>query len=265
MLKATGYSVQKIKNESRISDKSIVSNPILPATCERPIGDIYLFLEDILHRGFECKMILDIGANNGDWSRMASKIFPDSEYFLIDPLIEMENDLKSFCREHKKSSYRICGVGSKNEMRYLTIWNNNLEGSTFTVNENATFKKNNLQRLIQIRTINYLLEKKLLKIPQIIKIDVQGFEIEVLKGCSLLFGKTDLFIIEISLFKFNKEIPTFFEVIEFMEKIEYVLYDIVGYGRRPYDGALAQLDICFVKKSSFLKSSNLWNTPSKDN
>ncbi len=39
----------------------------------------------------------------------------------------------------------------------------------------------------------------------------------------------------------------------------YVIYDIPGYLRRPLDGALAQLDICFVKSNSFLRNSIKWD------
>ncbi len=115
------------------------------------------------------------------------------------------------------------------------------------------------QRKVDVVTIDYLIQKHGLHIPDIVKMDIQGFEFEALKGSETLFGKTEIFIIEVSLFKFNKLTPDFLEIIKFLDSKNYVIYDITGFLRRPYDGALAQIDLCFVKKDSFLRDTNKWD------
>ncbi len=257
-----GYEIRKIppkKTPSEEEYKLFLEFDYSPATINRPIGDLNTFFRDIRERGFDCKYVLDIGSNKTQWSRLLKKAFPDAVFFLIDPIIEMKDYLDKFCDESKGSEYMITAVGSAPGKKTLTLSGDFYEGSTLIYNEFPGLKKNNRQREADIVTIDSLIEnKKLKRIPDIVKIDVQGFELEVLKGSELLFGKTDLFIIEVSLFKFNEFAPVILDVIKFMADRNYTIYDIPGFLRRPLDGALGQLDVGFVRNGSHLKSSNKW-------
>ena len=76
----------------------------------------------------------------------------------------------------------------------------------------------------------------------------------------MLFGKTEVFILECSLFSFSDVpgMPIISDVVNFMLNRDYLIYDFPGFARRPLDGALGQCDVCFVKRNSFLRSSNDW-------
>lgn len=253
------YEIHRI-NKSELSNKPklVFEFDYESSTENRPIGDVNTFLNDICKRGFKCRYVFDIGANKSEYSRMIKKVFPDSDFLLIDPLIEMEVYMKNFCKEFKNSEYIITGVGSKKEKHILTTLGDSLSGSTMMLKELPGLKKANKQREVEVVTIDSIIQKHQKKIPDFVKIDVQGFELEVLKGAETLFGKTELFVIEVSLFKFNELTPEVSEIINFMSERNYVIYDIPGFLRRPYDGALGQLDLCFIKKDSFLKKNNTW-------
>ena len=222
------------------------------------IGNLGVLFYSLIERNFDCKNILDIGANKGEWSMLAKKMFPDANLYMVEPLSEMEPYLKSFCREHPGSKYYLFGIGSRVEKRFLTTWGESLEGANFMIEENDHLKAKNLQREIQLVTIDKLIDDAKIPVPDIVKIDVQGYELEALKGAKKLFSKTELFIIECSLFEFSKDTPLVSDIMEFMKSSGYEVYDFAGFLRRPFDGAIAQVDICFARREGKLRASNAW-------
>lgn len=222
-----------------------------------PTGKIQNFLEYLRMRGFNPESILDVGANVGGWSRMAKSIFPTANCFLIEPQIEMQPFLDAFCHEFPGSQWFFAGAGANPGELTLTIWED-LLGSSFLPAESTELQKANKQRRIPIMTIDSLIETGAIAIPQLVKLDIQGFELEALRGGEKLFESTEVFILEVSLFVFSGH-PIFHEAIAFMADRGYLVYDFAGFARRPYDGSLGQVDVCFVKKDSFLRSQDkIW-------
>ena len=142
----------------------------------------------------------------------------------------------------------------------LTVFED-LAGSSLVPLPDQALKQQGKQRQIEIIAIDDLIETKKINIPQLIKLDIQGFELEALKGAQKTFGFTEVYIIEVSLFPYNEsqELPVLSDVINYMLLRDYVVYDFPGFLRRPFDGALGQCDICFVKKNGFLKKHNGWS------
>ena len=227
----------------------------------RPIGDMKFLLEDISNRGVRFKYILDVGANFGNWTRMVKNVFPDSVLYMIEPLSEMESHLRKVCEDFPGTKYILKGAGSKIEEHVITTWGDNLASANCIVPENEYLKSINKQRTIQIITIDSLIENGEIEIPEFVKMDIQGFELEALKGATKLFGNTELFILETALFEFTKGRPVISEIINFMTSQGYEIYDFPGFLRRPFDGALGQIDVCFAKRDGKLRNTNAWGKP----
>jgi hypothetical protein len=63
---------------------------------------------------------------------------------------------------------------------------------------------------------------------------------------------------EVSLFHFFPQTPILRDVIHFMGERGYEVYDIPGFLRRPFDGALGQVDLAFAKRDGFFRQSVEW-------
>ncbi len=252
LINLSGYQLSKI--DSLKYDNNLIG------TDKRPIGNMKMLLEDLKKRGLKCKTILDIGANNTEYSRMAKKVFPNADFCLVEPQIEMKEHLEDFCKEFKGSVYFLAGAGPKSDTMVLTIWDD-LAGSSLVPKKDEKLKALGKQREIEIITIDGLIESGSINLPEFVKLDIQGFELEALKGATKTFGYTEVYILEVALFPYNEapEMPELSDVINFMLARDYVVYDFPGFLRRPLDGALGQCDICFVKKNGFLKTSNNWS------
>lgn len=244
IFKIFGLEIRKVNgaNEDDIEDKAMNT-----------------LLTGLKGRGLHCTSIIDVGANRTKWSRLGKRIYPNAHFYLIEPQIEMKKKLDQFCQEFSNTSYFLAGAGAKKETLTLTI-NDDLDGSSFLPKPDDNLKKDGKQREIEIIAIDDLITSGQIKIPELIKLDIQGFELEALKGAEKTFGKTEVYILEVSLFSFSDVpgMPILSDVINFMLERDYVVYDMGSFMYRPLDGALAQCDICFVKRNGILRKSNDW-------
>jgi FkbM family methyltransferase len=229
-----------------------------PGSRGRPVGNVKSFLEDIRARNFRPRGILDVGANRGVWTRLALSVFPSTSVVMIEPQDEMEEQLNELCREYPACHYVKVGVGRSQDTLVQTIWED-LSGSSFIPETDPTLLATGKQRRTPVTTIDSILKQQPNFYPDLVKLDIQGFELEALIGGSKLFGVTEVFIIETSLFSGISEWPITRQVISFMADRCYEFYDITEVLRRPYDGALGQVDIAFVKRDGFLRLNNRWD------
>jgi len=229
-----------------------------PGGAGRPIANTRMFLEDVQARGFTPQGIIDVGANRGNWTRMAMSIFPHARVLMIEPQNEMKHSLEELCRSFESVEYVQAGAGKESGELVQTIWED-LAGSSFLPEVRDDKLANGKQRKTPIVTIDDLLNERKSFIPDLVKLDIQGFELEALKGATSAFGKTQVFILETSLYHFFKDMPTTADCIMFMAERGYELYDVTEFLRRPLDGALGQIDLAFALREGTLRSSDRWN------
>ena len=189
------------------------------------IAKIDMFrLQDLRNRGFIPKQILDIGASNGTWTRECLRVFPNAQYFLIDPLEENRDALEKLRQQSSNKVDFIIGAAGSSVGRMKFNVEKGLNSSSFLKYTEPIVTT--IPREVQVLTTNNLIRANKINMPDLIKIDVEGFELEVLKGCSMIWSHTECIILETSFFEFAEGMPLFHEVIGYMASKEYVFYDI---------------------------------------
>ncbi len=231
---------------------------IPPASAGRPIAEVESFLEDLVARGFSPRGILDVGANRGDWTRMALERFPRAQALLIEPQTEMEPRLEALVEENPNCAYLIAGVGREPGQLVQTIWEDTY-GSSFCVPADPVLIESGRQRITPIETLDSILATRHPDFePDLVKLDIQGFELEALRGGASLFGRTRIFIVETLLLSNNPQWPALREVVDFMGERGYEIYDITSFLRKPSDGTLGQIDFAFVQKDGEFRQNFDW-------
>ncbi|MFC6098045.1 FkbM family methyltransferase [Flavobacterium qiangtangense] len=202
--------------------------------------------------GFEPKHIVDVGANRGTWTRKTMCFFPDAYYTLVEPQKELSNYFKDLLSKPTVIFYPV-GAGSKSETLKFTFADRD-DSSSFVYNQEDVIKRGFVQKDIAIKPLNEILQENAeWPVPDIIKIDAEGLDIDVLKGASNYFGKTEIFMVEAAVFEkeFQNSVST---VITFMDEIDYKLFEITDLNRPFQPQFLWLMEMVFIKKGGLIDS-----------
>ena len=224
-----------------------------PGSAQRPVGVMRLFLEDLAARGFQPRHILDVGAHRADWSRLAGRAFPNATFTLVEPQVELRDDLERFCQEVPGSRYVLAGAGPRTEEKALAVFPEP-DASSFVLTAAEIEARGLERRAVPLVTLDSLFELSLLPMPELVKLDIQGFELEALRGATRVLAAAEIVIVEVSFFPFMENWPTVSQVIPFMADRGYEPYDVCGSLRRTYDGALGQADLAFARRDGRLRA-----------
>ncbi|MDQ3687582.1 MAG: FkbM family methyltransferase [Acidobacteriota bacterium] len=207
--------------------------------------------EQIRRKGFMPTHILDVGAHRGEWSRDAHKVFPESALTLIEPQTEMRPHLERFCSEAKNAHLIIAGAGaSEGELPFTVA--SRTDSSSFAFSEADAEQWGVERRMVPVVTLDSVCEESTLPIPEMVKIDAEGLDLEVIKGSQKLIGVTELFFVELPFFDYWTN-QSFHMIVAFMRECGYEPYDITDLNRRHSDGALALMEVAFAKKAGVLR------------
>ncbi|MEK6919127.1 MAG: FkbM family methyltransferase [Nanoarchaeota archaeon] len=163
------------------------------------------------------KNVLDIGANVGQWGITLKSYFPNIELYSFEPVPETFWILKDNSSKIKSWEVFNYGINEKDSNKKISYAvGASAEATYFKENINQTHIRKNVKE-IDTKTIN-LKEKnrKKLSIPKnlsLVKIDVEGSEMEVLKGLTEI--NYDYLYIETSIGRRGSSIK---EVVNFLEK-----------------------------------------------
>jgi FkbM family methyltransferase len=203
--------------------------------------------------GFNPAVAIDVGAYVGDWTRSFRQIFPDSRVLMIEPQASKIAILTRVAMGLRNVELRPALLGAKAEAT-VGFWESETASSVLAESEN----KRRPNTYLPMTTLDAITEGSPFARPNFIKLDVQGYEIEVLRGGGHTLESTEAVLMEVNLLGLHEGVPLFHESADYMGKQGFQVYDLCNLVRRPYDGALWQADVIFVRNSSPLLSSKRW-------
>ena len=202
-------------------------------------------------------MVIDVGAAIGTFTRECYKIFPDSRYLLVEPLKENREYLDNVTKTISNAEYVLAAATAEPGEVTLNV-HSDLFGSSLYFEKEADLDGH--PRNVPAITLDDLCKDRDVSGPYLIKVDVQGAELDVFLGAIVTLDKTEYCILEVSLFQFAKSGPQLYDIVTFMKSHGFVVYDIFGLNYRPLDDALAQVDMAFVKENSQFRKYHIYTT-----
>lgn len=200
--------------------------------------------------GFQPRTIFDIGVAFGTFDLYRE--FPDAFYYLVDPTHESLPYMRHLAGQLDCEVLNVALADHDGELE-IEI-RDDIQGSTFF--EEVGPRTVRRREAVAVRRFDTLVGP--FDRPALAKIDVQGSELTVLQGMGERIRDIDAIVVETSTLATIKSGPEIGDVIAYLKSRGFVMFDLVGFGRRPLDGALAQLDALFVPDESPLRADRRW-------
>ena len=184
--------------------------------------------------------ILDIGAHLGDWYFEIKDIYPNSEVLSIEANPNCANKLSQ-----NNPNYLITFLGENEGVVDFYVPNTHptSTGASSYIEQTSIFDGVKPQQL-QVITLDSLNQQF-----DFIKMDVQGSELDVIKGGLNTIKNSTILQLELSMLDYNQGAPKASEIISYLYNLGFELFDIGSFYF--LNGKLNQSDMFFVNKEKF--------------
>lgn len=183
---------------------------------------------------FNPKVIYDIGSCVLHWEKNAKLVWPTSEFILFDAFEPVE----IFYTNYK---YYI-GVLSNEDNKIVKFYQNDMHpggNSYYREIVYNIFPKNKFL-LKMTRTLDSIAKEKQFPQPDLIKIDVQGAELDIIKGAQNILENTKVLIVELQHCNYNENAPDVTVTKKYIESLGWICI-AEKFANNTYDA-----DYCFI-------------------
>jgi len=182
----------------------------------------------VLLKNLESGIILDVGANVGDTVKLYQNYFPGYKIFCFEPFPESCDYLKKRFIKDSNISIVEKALGSKGQTKTLYVSNFSNLNSLQRPNERAWGFAD--KKSIDVETIildQYCYENDIKQI-DILKLDVQGSELDVLKGSKTMLekGNISLVYVEWQVVPLYENHHKYYKIGEFLAGYEYEFFNL---------------------------------------
>ena len=195
--------------------------------------------------GFHPKHVLDVGANVGEWSRVVKLVYPDTEVYMIEGSQSCAPSLNN-----TGNWYTISLVGKENSEVEFFERPKGTGNSIFK--ENSKHFSSIRPVLRPIRTLDLLMSDQ--PSVQMLKLDIQGAELDALKGSHRILKGVEVVVLEISILEYNQGAPLALDTLAYLNELGFDMLDLLDFHHLGSDknSFIFQIDVVLARKSSSL-------------
>lgn len=193
---------------------------------------------------------IDVGANDGQTIELLTRIFGNPSIYAFEPSTEMYRRLES-----KRYGDRIklipAGLGEENTEKEFINYDNSVLSSFLPLeNHRQHFQQTEIKNkeLVTIRSLDTFVQTHNINQIHLLKIDTQGYDLNVLKGAKETLGKgmVDYVFVEINFAKLYAGQPDSWQIHDLLAEHGYQLVDY--YEKVHHDGVLSWCTGLFAGK-----------------
>ncbi|MDP9074560.1 MAG: FkbM family methyltransferase, partial [Actinomycetota bacterium] len=146
----------------------------------------YRLVHGVVAEGLSFATVVDVGANVGKFARAALGVWPDATVIAFEALPDAAHQLQTACQMEGRIEVHTVALGSRDGATTFHPHDYSLSSSALPVppelQRHYSWARERPAITVPLRRLDGLLQNRQLQTPLLIKLDVQGFELEVLRG-----------------------------------------------------------------------------------
>jgi len=195
-------------------------------------------------------IIFDVGAHTGETIERFRKLYSKSTIHSFEPQIDSFQKLKKFSND--QTVLNNFALGEKNEIKKFYINKNDSTSGFYKFTNKMFADHNNYSENIQIKTLDQYVEERNIENIDILKIDVQGYEDNVLKGAiKTLTNKIKILELEIIFIDYYEKKSSFYNLESIIKPLGFELYTISSPVLDESSDRLKWLDAIYISNKFF--------------
>lgn len=200
-------------------------------------------------RHLNCRHVVDIGANVGQFALVSRRCFPDARIDSFEPLAEPADCYERVFRHDGHAFMHRVAVGAEAGDAEIHVSGREDSSSLLPI----TSKQSDLfpgteeshTETIRVRSLQDELDAADILDPALLKLDVQGYEMEALRGCEALLPRFSFVYCECSFVELYGGQALAHEVIDFLRVHDFELHGV--YNMTFDNGRAIQADFLFAR------------------
>jgi FkbM family methyltransferase len=194
-------------------------------------------------RGFAPATLIDVGVAGG--TPQLYDAFPDAYLVLVEPLVEYQPDADRIL-SGRPGEHVAMAVGAGEATTTITYDPRRPTASSLLTLRHGA-RPTGTERKVEVTTLDALWAQRHWKPPFGLKIDVEGYEHQVIAGAATLLEQAQFVLAEVNVWRQFEDSYTFAEFVALMDSHRFRLYDVVDGVKWP-TGEVAWLDLLFRKQ-----------------
>lgn len=200
----------------------------------------------------DIRVVFDVGANCGQFTHSAAVCFPQADLHAFEPLPGCQETLRKVAATHPRVQIHPCALGDLPGT--VEMFQNDYAPSSSVLpmekQHKALWPKTvNAQKIsVPLDTLDHVTARLGVRGPAFLKLDVQGFELHVLRGATSTLRETAVVMTEVLFENFYSGQADFPVLMDFLAEHGFRFLEFAEERRLPPLGRLVYADAVFVKE-----------------
>lgn len=199
------------------------------------------------------RTIIDVGANQGQFALAAREFYPTSRIISFEPLEDVCTKYRRNTAKYTNMEVFNMALGSQKGV--IDFYKNNHSHASsalpISAEQVAAIPQTSKATMVKvpIDRLDHVLSVEQMQSPVLLKLDVQGFERNVLEGSSGILHKINYVLIEASFVPMYEGEPLFDEMNDYLKNLGFSIVGPVGF-LEGGNGEILQMDFLYRNVSN---------------